>query len=168
MALFGAPVAHENDAERALRAALEMMHAIAVPVSAAEGSASACTSASNRHGGHRGPRSEGREEYSVVGDTVNLAARLAAAAPTGEILVGPTTHRLTALLRLRRAPADVFKGKAEPVVVARLDGVRAGPAGTRDGVSLVWSSPLVGRGGGTATSSSPKETSGSRLASAAS
>ena len=97
MALFGAPLAHENDAERALRAALEMMQAMAA-VYTSEG---ICL---GMHIGVNsgtvvtgGLGSEGREQYSVMGDTVNLAARLAEAAPAGEILVGPATRRLTAL-----------------------------------------------------------------------
>ena len=80
MALFGAPLAHENDAERALRAALEMRDALTA-LNAADG-----TSLGMHVGVNSGTvvtgglGSDGREQYSVIGDTVNLAARLAAAA----------------------------------------------------------------------------------------
>lgn len=145
MALFGAPLAHENDAERALRAALEMMQAMAA-VSTSEG-----VSLGMHIGVNTGTvvtgglGSCGREQYSVIGDTVNLAARLAAAAPTGDILVGPATHSLTSLyFDFALLPPMYVKGKADAVVVARLDRVRAGPAGARGFPGLT--SPLVGRG----------------------
>ena len=144
MALFGAPLAHENDAERALRAALEMRQAMAT-VSAADG-----VSLGMHFGVNTGTvvtgglGSDGREQYSVIGDTVNLAARLAAAAPTGDILVGPTTRSLTSLFfEFAPFPPMAVKGKADAVVVARLDGVRAGATSARGFAGL--SSPLVGR-----------------------
>src|SRR6516162_9450495 len=87
MSVFGAPVAHENDPERALRVALEMMAAIAV-----------CNQDQaielNIHVGvNSGPVVAGqvgaqeRSDYLVMGDAVNVAARLAGAANSGEIYV---------------------------------------------------------------------------------
>ena len=144
MALFGAPVARENDAERALRAALEMMDALAV---------------FNAHhdtdlGMHIGINtglviaggigSEGRQQYSVMGDTVNLAARLEDASERGEVLVGPGTHRLTApLFDFEALPPIQVKGKAEPVVAHRLISLKAVPGPVRGIAGL--RSPLVGR-----------------------
>src|SRR5205807_8842618 len=56
------------------------------------------------------------EAYTVVGDTVNVASRLQAAADTGGILVGERTHRSTeAAVRYQALPALQLKGKAEPV-----------------------------------------------------
>ncbi len=79
-----------------------------------------------------------------MGDTVNLAARLADAAPEGEILVGPTTRRLTSLLfHFAALPPMTVKGKAEPVAVSRLEDTRADHAHARGVAGLV--SPLVGR-----------------------
>ncbi len=144
MALFGAPLAHENDAERALRAALDMKEVMA-------GFAAAEHVGLGMHIGVNsgtvvtgGLGSDGREQYSVMGDTVNLASRLANAASEGEILVGPATCRLTALLfDFDALPPMAVKGKAEPVAVARLRGVRAGMS-TSHGVAGL-ASPLVGR-----------------------
>ncbi len=144
MALFGAPLAHENDAERALRAALEMMPAMAT-IDAADGMSLGMHIGVNSGTVVTGGLgSAGREQYSVMGDTVNLAARLAEAAHDGEILVGPTTRRLTSLLfDFAALPPMTLKGKAEPVTVARLDGARPGAGRVRGIAGLV--SPLVGR-----------------------
>src|SRR5436190_602348 len=98
MALFGAPVAHEDDPERALRAALEMMEAISCFNKEHH------TELGLHIGVNTGPvvtgaiGSQQRREYSVMGDAVNLAARLQDASANGEIYVGPNTHRLTAAL----------------------------------------------------------------------
>jgi len=144
MALFGAPLAHENDAERALRAALEMMQAMAT-INAADGiSLGMHIGVNSGTVVTGGLGSEGREQYSVMGDTVNLAARLAEAAPEGDILVGPATRHLTSLLfDFGALPPMTLKGKAEPVAVARLDGARAEARRVRGIAGLV--SPLVGR-----------------------
>ncbi len=95
MALFGAPVAHEDDAERALRAALDMMDAI-IAFNHANGTALGLHLGINtglvvagQIGGHD------RRDYSVMGGAVNLAARLEDASSEGEIFVGPRTYRLT-------------------------------------------------------------------------
>src|SRR6185437_17071902 len=98
MALFGAPVAHENDPERALRSALEMMEQIS-SFNAQHG-----TDLRLHIGVNTGPVVTGaigsheRKDYSVMGDAVNLAARLEDASPDGEIYVVPNTHRLTAAM----------------------------------------------------------------------
>ncbi|MDQ3315044.1 MAG: adenylate/guanylate cyclase domain-containing protein [Verrucomicrobiota bacterium] len=95
MALFGAPVAHEDDPERALRTALEMMEAIAA-FNSVHG-----TTLNLHMGVNSGPvitgevGSKRRRDYSVMGDAVNLAARLEGASTDGEIFVGPNTHRQT-------------------------------------------------------------------------
>src|SRR4051812_27508403 len=109
MAIFGAPVAHEDDAERAVRAALGMQLAIAeldpelqLRVGINTGDVLA------------GSVAEGG--YTVIGDTVNVAARLQAAAEVGAVTVGERTMRATrdAIDYRRLEPLDL-KGKSEPV-----------------------------------------------------
>ncbi len=144
MALFGTPKTHENDAERALRAALEMMQALAmfnaryqIDLGMHLGINSGLVVAG-------GLGSEGRQQYSVIGDTVNLAARLEDASETGAILVGLHTYHLTApLFEFETLMPIRVKGKAEPVPIYRLIGLKAVPGPTRGIAGL--RSPLVGR-----------------------
>jgi len=88
----------------------------------------------------------GDAAYAVTGDTVNTAARLLAASEEGQILVSGATHRLTAhAFAFEPLPAMSLKGKAEPVELWRLRGLRdASPSGHGgDGPALTG--PLVGR-----------------------
>jgi class 3 adenylate cyclase len=115
MALFGAPVAHENDPERALRAALEQFSqgTWEVPRTLDLGLHFGINTGLVIAGGLG---TSGRQEYSVMGDAVNVAARLEDVSERGEILVGPDTHRLTAPLFEFEALEPVqVKGKAEAV-----------------------------------------------------
>jgi class 3 adenylate cyclase/tetratricopeptide (TPR) repeat protein len=143
MALFGAPIAHEDDAVRCLTAALAMMDRFA-------GFAIGSGFDLGMHIGVEtgmvvsgGVGSHGREEYSVIGDAVNLSARLADASEAGQILVGPAARRLAGeAFRFRDLPPLDLKGKAEPVPVFLLEGhVAGGPATGRARVT----SRLVGR-----------------------
>src|SRR3954449_3197749 len=95
MALFGAPVAHEDDAERAVRAGLGMQHAmeeINEQLRESHGVTLAL-----RVGVNTGEVVAGAvgDAYTVVGDTVNVAARLQAAAERGSVTVGERTMRAT-------------------------------------------------------------------------
>jgi class 3 adenylate cyclase len=126
MAMFGAPVAHENDAERALRASLEMMDALV------EFNKKHLTSLGMHFGINTGIvvagglGSDGRQQYGVMGDAVNVAARLEDISETGQIIVGPSTHRLTAsLFRFDMLPPVRVKGKSEPIPIYRLIGVKS-------------------------------------------
>lgn len=144
MALFGAPYAHDNDAECALRAALDMMAAL---------------EAFNKRSGTNlglhfgintgiviagGVGSTERQQYSVIGDPVNLAARLEDASVTGEILVGHSTYTLTsALFEFEERAAISVKGKAKPVPLYRLLSVKTTPQLQRGIKGL--NSEMVGR-----------------------
>jgi hypothetical protein len=91
-----------------------------------------------------GVGSKGDQSYSVMGDTVNVAARLEAAAVRGEIIVGPDTYRLAEpFFEFEDRDAISVKGRDEPVKIYRLLSVKAGHHSTRGIEGL--SSPLVGR-----------------------
>ncbi len=144
MAMFGAPVAHENDAERALRASLDMMDALV------EFNKKHLTSLGMHFGINTGIvvagglGSDGRQQYGVMGDTVNVAARLEDVSETGQIVVGPNTHRLTAsLFKFDMLPTVRVKGKSEPIPIYRLVGLKSAPESARGIAGL--RSPLVGR-----------------------
>jgi class 3 adenylate cyclase/tetratricopeptide (TPR) repeat protein len=117
MAVFGAPTAHEDDPERAVRAALAIRDAMAelneqepdfdlhVRVGVNTGEALVSLGASPLHG-----------EGMAAGDVVNTAARLQTSAPVDGILVGETTQRATErAIEFRVADPIEAKGKAEPV-----------------------------------------------------
>src|SRR5256714_11400527 len=99
LALFGAPTAHEDDAERALRAALRIVEGIGEFSRDVERSF-AVEGLAVRVGVDTGPVVVGpvgagsRIEYGATGDAVNVAARLQARADAGTVLVGATTVRL--------------------------------------------------------------------------
>ena len=119
VAVYGAPTAHEDDAERAVRAALAVRDSIAalndrddaldlhVRVGVATGEALVALDASAAAG-----------ESMVAGDVMNTAARIQAAAPVDGILVGRATHRATERMIVYRQHDPVeAKGKMEPVEV---------------------------------------------------
>jgi predicted ATPase/class 3 adenylate cyclase len=144
MALFGAPTAHEDDPIRALHAALEMMDTLITF------NTQHATDLGLHFGINTGLVIAGdlgtqeRREYSVMGDAVNLAARLEGASERGEILVGPDTYRLTApQFEFEALEPMVFKGKAKPVPVYQLLKAKPGYHKVRGIEGL--SSPLVGR-----------------------
>ena len=140
VALFGAPVAHEDDAERAVRCALQMQQTLADLRDRHE------LRAELRIGVNTGEvlvgamRSGG--DYTAIGDVVNTASRLEAAAEPGSVVVGPTTYAAT-LDAIRYDPlgAIVVKGREEPVEawIAREPVARPGNRRTRA------RAPLVGR-----------------------
>jgi predicted ATPase/class 3 adenylate cyclase len=120
MAVFGAPVAHEDDAERAVRAALKILDAIedlnaeqglelAVRGAVATGEAVVSLDARPEHG-----------EGIATGDVVNTAARLQTAAPTGGVVVSEPTFRATrnVILYEELEPVSV-KGKADTLPIWR-------------------------------------------------
>src|SRR5258708_14385028 len=119
MAVFGAPVAHEDDAERAITAALAMQAAIGHLNDDLERKHGMRLSL--RIGLNTGEVIAGllagdvQGAYTVVGDTVNTAQRFESNAPLGGILVSETTWRLTRLAFQFDAPIEVtLNVKAEP------------------------------------------------------
>jgi class 3 adenylate cyclase len=126
MALFGAPIAREDHARRAVLAALGIQRALReLDV---EGEAGRRPVAA-RIGINTGPVVVGtigdslRMDYTAVGDTTNVAWRLEQAAGSGEILVGESTARLAqGYVRLEAMPMLPVKGKATPLAVRRVVG----------------------------------------------
>jgi class 3 adenylate cyclase/tetratricopeptide (TPR) repeat protein len=142
MAVFGAPVAHEDDAERAVRAALRILETIEelreegmdVAVRAAVTTGEAVVAL-----GARPERGEG----IVAGDVVNTAARLQSAAPIGSVIVDESTMRSAeGAIAFEALEPVAAKGKQEPVAVWR-----AVEARSRFGVDteLRAATPFVGR-----------------------
>ena len=116
MGVFGAPISHEDDPERAVRAGLAMQAAMAEVnerIAADVGANFAL-----RVGINSGEVLAGRvgDGYTVIGDAVNVAARLQGAAEPGTVTVGELTHRLTrnAIEYVELEPLEL-KGKAERV-----------------------------------------------------
>jgi class 3 adenylate cyclase len=113
MAVFGAPVAHEDDPERAVRAGLELQRL-------ADEHPEEFGGLSLRVGVNTGEMmfaSVGHDRsFTVMGDAVNVAARLQGAAPRGGVLVGAETARATARsIRYQSVEPLTLKGKPEPV-----------------------------------------------------
>ncbi|MBV8559841.1 MAG: AAA family ATPase, partial [Acidimicrobiia bacterium] len=129
MAVFGVPAAHDDDAERAVAAALAMRDlggdlAFSIGINSGE----VMVTAVGRDG-----------DVTVIGDAVNVAARLEKAATGGQVLVGPLTADLAADgIAFRERQPVILKGKRDPVPVFEVVGPR------RDAPS-VERPPLVGR-----------------------
>jgi class 3 adenylate cyclase/predicted ATPase len=154
LAFFGAPVAHEDDAERAVRAALNMQAAVREMSSAVPEqfglpdlklTQQIGISLGHVVAGYMG--TAWRREYTVMGDEVNLAARLMAVAQPGtaaDIIVSSAAQRkVQALFNLIPRGAVRVKGKSDPVAIFQVAGLRAttGPLRGLEGLH----SALVGR-----------------------
>src|SRR3954449_9281750 len=114
VALFGAPVAHEDDAERAVRAALRMQGTLRAYAD------SLALGVQMRIGVNTGEVLVGAlragGDYTAMGDVVNAAERLQTAAPPGGILVGPATRSATAgVIRYESVGLVVARGRDEPI-----------------------------------------------------
>ncbi len=141
--VFGAPVAHEDDPQRALRTALAMHRVFtdhAARVKKERG-----VEFGLRIGIHTGMVVAGAvrsvAEYGVMGDTVNVASRLQSSAGPGEIYVTQTTFRLTNReFSFREVGPIELKGKDKPVLAYALIGERTD---VRPNIEIT--APLVGR-----------------------
>jgi class 3 adenylate cyclase len=142
MAVFGAPTAHGDDPERAVRAALAVREAVAalntdqpeleLRIRGAVNTGEAVVTLSAR---------PALGEAMVAGDVVNTASRLQQHAPVGEIVVGDETYRATrSAIEYEPVDAVTAKGKAEPLAVWRAVAA-ASPTGERH----LSSTPFVGR-----------------------
>jgi len=70
--------------------------------------------------------SSGRAEYTVIGDAVNLAARICGATPGGKVWIGAETYRqVKDYVEVEELERQSFKGKAEPVAVYRVVGLKS-------------------------------------------
>ena len=127
MAVFGVPVAHEDDALRAARAAVEMRDTL--PQLGLEG----------RIGVMTGEVVTGTEERLATGDAVNVAARLEQSAAAGEVLIGRPTYDLVHdAVDVEPVAPLVVKGKSDPVRAYRLLSAGEAPERRHD-------TPFVGR-----------------------
>src|SRR6266542_1867787 len=149
LALFGAPRAHEDDPERAVRAGLRIVEAIRAHADEVRqewdvrdfgvrvGIESGLTVLGAVGGGSR-------VEYGATGDALNTAARLQSHAQPFTVLVGPATHRLIEPVFRWGEPRRLgLKGKAEPVRAHEVVGFRAEPGKVRGMAGIT--TPLLGR-----------------------
>ncbi|MEO7118103.1 MAG: adenylate/guanylate cyclase domain-containing protein [Candidatus Limnocylindrales bacterium] len=148
LALFGVPQTHEDDAERAVRAALEMQ--AAMTVLADEARAAGRPELSLRVGIETGEvlvdqgRAAVERDRMVTGDAVNTAARLQTAAAPGTVVVGPGTYAATrAMVDFEELEPLSVKGKAQPVAAWRALAVKARRGGAQ--ARMGTQAPLVGR-----------------------
>ena len=142
MAVWGAPAATEGDAERAVRAALDLVAAV-VEVGA-EADAPGLSARAGVVTGEVAVTLGAVGEGMVAGDAVNTAARVQAAAEAGQVLVDGATYRLTgSAVGFADAGERRLKGKTDPVRLWRAMRVLAGVGGSQrvDGLEA----PLVGR-----------------------
>ena len=140
MAVFGAPTAHGDDAERAVRAGLRVLegigelnrdHGLGLAARAAVNTGEAVVSLKTSAG-----------DALATGDVVNTASRLQSAAPVGRVLVGEQTYRATRdSVRYEPLPAVAAKGKADPLEAWLAVAPHPEPGGLKPARA-----PLVGRG----------------------
>ncbi|MGH2466709.1 MAG: adenylate/guanylate cyclase domain-containing protein [Candidatus Limnocylindrales bacterium] len=137
MAVWGTPTARENDPERAVRAALELVDAIRTMGPGIQVRAGV-------HTGEAAVTLGATNQGMVAGDVVNTAARIQSAAPPGAVLVGEATHHAaSAAIVFEDAGQSDLKGKSAPVAIWRALRVVAERGGR--GRSDTLEAPFVGR-----------------------
>ena len=137
MAVWGAPVAREDDAERAVRAGLELVAAVPSLHAALKARAGVLT-------GEAAVTLGASDQGMVAGDLVNTASRIQSAAEPGTVLVGEATRRASeAAIAYGDAGENEMKGKAEPVPLWQALRVVANRGG--EGRSTGLEAPFVGR-----------------------
>ena len=147
LAFFGAPITHEDDPIRAVRAALDIQQSIGKYADELKGYADNFQMRIGLNTGMVVTGSVGSDlhmEYLAVGDAVNLAARLQSAAQPGRVLIsGSTARHVKATFELQDMGEIKVKGKAAPVPVFEVVKGKAVPESGRGFEEL--HSPLVGR-----------------------
>ena len=148
LAFFGAPTAHEDDPERAVRCGLDMVRAID-ELGDSHGHV-AGGDIRVRVGINTGPvvvgvvGTETANEYTAMGDAVNVAARMQAAARAGSVLTTAATHRFVSQIV---EAVDVgmleLKGKTDAVQAYEITGLKAGAVRTRGLLGV--RTPMIGR-----------------------
>ncbi|HLF27551.1 MAG TPA: adenylate/guanylate cyclase domain-containing protein [Anaerolineae bacterium] len=148
LAFFGAPVAHEDDPVRAVRASLDLLAAVREFAEAARREYG--IEFAMRVGLNTGPvvvgevGSDLKYEYTAMGDAVNLAARMQSAARPMTVLISEYTYRFVApIFDCLDLGLIEVKGKSEPVRVYEAQGAKAEPGRVRGLAGL--ESPMVGR-----------------------
>ena len=142
MAAWGVPVATEDDAERAVRAALDLV--AAVEALGRELGAKDLAARAGVLTGEAAVTLGAEGQGMVAGDIVNTASRVQSLAEPGTVLVGDATRRASeAAVAYERAGAHELKGKAEPVELWRALRVLSGRKGAQRSVGL--EAPFVGR-----------------------
>ncbi|MEZ4597251.1 MAG: adenylate/guanylate cyclase domain-containing protein [Chloroflexota bacterium] len=137
MAVWGVPVAHEDDAERAVRAGLELVDAVTSLAPELRARAAVLTGEAAVTLGATG-------QGMVAGDLVNTASRLQGVAPVGGVLVGEATMRATSgAIAFELAGEQLLKGKRAPVAAWRAVRVVAEVGGRNR--ADVLEAPFVGR-----------------------
>src|SRR5262245_54630135 len=149
MAVFGAPTAHEDDPERALRAALAMHERMAALNGVWErriGRALALHVGVSTGPVVAGTLGAGDGAYAVTGDTVNTAARLQQAAPPGQTLASRAAYLLTQHAFAFEPAGELrLRGKAEPLAAFRVLGALETPRSPRGLEAHGLVGPVVGR-----------------------
>jgi class 3 adenylate cyclase/predicted ATPase len=146
LAYFGYPRAHEDDAERTVRAGLDIIAAVArLETRAAEPLAVRIGIATGLVLVGDLSREGALREHTVVGDTPNIAARLQALAEPGTVVVAASTRRLLGdLFRLRDLGRHEIKGIADPVAAWAVEGI-TNTESRFEAVRLAELTDLIGR-----------------------
>jgi class 3 adenylate cyclase/tetratricopeptide (TPR) repeat protein len=137
MAVWGAPTAHEDDAERAVRAGLDLVDAVRSLGPNVQARAAVLT-------GEAAVTLGAVNQGMVAGDLVNTASRLQSVAPAGSVLVGESTQRAAGrAIAFEEVGEQVLKGKAAPVPAWRALRLLAEVGGRNRAEGL--EAPFVGR-----------------------
>ena len=137
MAVWGAPTSHEDDAERAVRAALDLVDAVRTLGPEVQARAGVLT-------GETAVTLGATNQGMVAGDLVNTASRLQSAAPPGSVLVGEATQRAASrAIAFEEAGEQALKGKSAPVPAWRATRLMAEVGGKNRSEGL--EAPFVGR-----------------------
>jgi class 3 adenylate cyclase/tetratricopeptide (TPR) repeat protein len=140
MAVWGTPVAQEDDAERAVRTALDLVDAVKA---LGEEVGAGLQARAGVLTGEAAVTLNAQAESMVAGDLVNTAARIQSAAEPGSVLVGEATKRASAAISYEDAGSFELKGKSEPVALFRAVRVTSKRGGAQRAGEL--EPPFVGR-----------------------